>query len=215
MNKYNFYFLHATTYKNLKKILKSGYISAKNNTDIQFGSGQDIYFSVYFDDIENIDRTFQYNLLLSPKIVNDYEVHFNKGWGFKRDFVIINKNDNQVNKKLETIHNYLKNPDLPNNLMKSLKITYHELFVEQDIPLEKYLIGLICYCDNVVYEKIKRLLSKLKLNHIKVFNTNIPPSYDDIVKNEIFKIYQGKKVTKNSTQNNSTVPNGIFYFKLQ
>lgn len=183
ITKYKFYFLHATTLANLKLILKSDKIKLGDDVSIkehQFSSGLNvIYLSMYFDLLQNIQQSYPISLIINPKLLFDYIVHFNKGWGYQQDFVIINKKDKMINNKMNIIINYLKNPDIPDKL-KGIGIKEHEIFIEKSIPLEKYLIGIICNCDNETFNKIKYMVKKSKYNNIQIFKQNIVPKFDDI-----------------------------------
>ncbi len=183
-DKYKFYFLHSTTFKNLKSMLKTKYIKLGTDPDVKeriWSSGHDsVYLSIYFDDIKNLTNAQNITLLLSSILIFDYKIHFNKGWGYEEDFVIINRKDDNVTSKIKKIRKYLKDPDLPEKI-KGLKWWEHEIFVEKKISLDKYLVGLICVCPNEELIKIKKLLKKLNMGYVKLYTTNDLPSYFELI----------------------------------
>lgn len=179
-NKYKMYFLHATTLDGMIEILKSGTIKLGNVVSgSQFGSNCDcIFLSAYFDDIKNIKMTYQMTLLLKPEIIYDYKLSFGKGWGYQPNYVIIKKNDKQLDIKLKKIRTYLKDPDLP-PVLKGLGVLEHELMIQEEIPLNKYLAGIILFCVKDQKNKVIKVLSDQKIK-TKIYTTNKPPKYNDL-----------------------------------
>ena len=114
IKKYKYYLMHGTTLKNLRSILKSGYIVLGNNINVienQFGNKNNvIYMSIYFEKLKNIKKTFYFELLLHPKILFDHDISFNGGWGFSRNIVNIKKNDNDniISNKIKKYMNMSK-----------------------------------------------------------------------------------------------------------
>lgn len=107
-------------------------------------------------------------------------MHFNKGWGYHQDFVVINKKDKQLKNKIKTIVNYLSNVDLPKQL-KGVGIKEHEIYVNEPIILDKYLIGVICYCTDELFKKIKKILIRAGYDDINIFRSNVPPEFDELI----------------------------------
>ena len=89
INKY--IFVHnTTTYDNLIEILKTGEIKISSQVDVKrrIRTGESthdfIYGNIYFYDIKNMTHFQDYSLILSPKLLQDYDMRFNKGWTGKK-----------------------------------------------------------------------------------------------------------------------------------
>lgn len=197
---YNFYFVHMTkNEKNLKNIIKSGYIKLGSDIPIKdkFLSGYVdepyIFANIIFDDLENLDFFRNYTLILSPKIIEDYNVYFLGGWGnFNLTTISPSDTNNQKNQKINLIKQFISKPyDLPQIVLESPIIRQHEVRFDKSIDIKKYLIGIgIGHSDNPNdidnynnLEKIKKLLVKHGLTHIKIFNYNQIPKYHDFIIN--------------------------------
>lgn len=190
MDKY--YLIHSTkSINSLLNILKTGVIKGGMYVDKKYRmfSGVDdnvndsVFCSIYFDDLKNIPFTFSISLLFSPKILKELPFAFGKGWGFQPMFEIFKPYDKKTEftKKLKKIRKYIKNPDLPEKLKEQPGLFHHELFTSKEVEINKYLVGIICYCDDEKsVEKIKKAIKKSGLKNIKLFRTNIPPSYDEL-----------------------------------
>ena len=179
---YNYYLLHGTKSENhILNIIKTGFIlPAKDIKNVDRFMGGDeslVYFSIYFEDLKNIKVTiFNYMLILHPDVIKDYQCTFDKGWGYQK-FIEFEKNDIKFSEKIDKIHTYLSNPDLPQILRQTSEYMHHQLYMPYKIPINKYLIGIIYYNvlpNNKLFE-IKELIQKKKLN-VKVYENMYPPN---------------------------------------
>ena len=181
-NKNEFIFVHnTTTYDNLLEILKTGEIKISSQVDskrrIRTGDNSHdfIYGNIYFYDIKNMTHFQDLTLILSPKLLEDYNIRFNKGWTGKKITEIKQKDKKKTkNKKLELVKEWLKNPiDLPEILRSDLSgFMLHEVVFNKNIPIDKYLIGITCnHCDETKINEIKK-----HTNNIKIFTNNLIPN---------------------------------------
>ena len=177
-NKDKFFFVYNTTkYDNLLNILKTGVlkISSKVSKKRRFrtsGKVDNIYGSIYFKDLENLSHLPDYSILLSEKLLEDYDIRFNKGWT-GNEIISINKDDKESEKynKLEKVKEFLKDPkDFPEKLKEPTGLMMHEAVFNKDIPIKEYLIGIVCNsCSEEEINKIK------KYTNVKIYTTNLVP----------------------------------------
>jgi len=180
INKY--IFVHnTTTFDNLIEILKTREIKISSQVDVKrrIRTGDSIhnfiYGNIYFYDIKNMIHFQNYTLILSPKLLKDYDMRFNKGWtGIKLTEIKQNDKLKIKNKKLKVVKEWLKNPnDLPEILRSDTSgFMMHEVLFNKNIPIDKYLIGISCNgCDEIKINEIKKYN-----NNIKIFTNNLVPS---------------------------------------
>ncbi len=197
-----FYFVHITKNSSrIIKILKSGELLPgarlpakasglnpyiKELDDTKFDPLSAVYFNIHFEDLNNLPFLQPYSIILSSKILDDYDVCFNDGWYGDYPRTVCQKMLKKKGRKkvriktpkfgffetpipveLKEIKEYLKNPGQrsykdPNNPMHLF--WNHEVLVEGSIELKKYLLAIVClkcthkYPNNI--KKIKKLLKK-------------------------------------------------------
>lgn len=166
-----FYFIHQTDPNNFKLILKSGVLKKGKDVPAKRRHGalalNYVFTSIYFEDLNNISQFSSNAFIISPAILNDYDAGFNVGWrrDFDRETVILYKKDDAEIKeqKIHMIRNKLKQIDEED---EDSKIAYgwhnNEVLFQHEIPLDKYLIGIVCTsCKKDKYnEQINKLASK-------------------------------------------------------
>ena len=191
---YKYYLVHGTSsMDSLINILKTNKLKAGKHVlekyrkfgGIEENNSEEVYFSIYFNDLKNLTNTFDVSLLFHPNLLKDRNFVFNKGWGYCPNYVIFEAYDTDFKNKIKKIHKYLKHPDLPKILYEFHTLLHHELYTidKSDIIVDKYLVGIICLCtDEYKLNKIKQLIKKINPN-IKLYNTNIPPTYDELIHN--------------------------------
>lgn len=170
-NKKKFIIIHNTSTKqNLIDILKDREIKSLNKLDKAKGKkGQNfdtdlIYTITYFYDIKNLTHLPDYCLILSSELFYDYDTFFNNSWqGGIMKTTIKTKDINKIKKRII-------NPKV-NKKLKKLIINSplnHELIFNKSIPLDKYLIGIVCNgCD---IEDLN------KLTNVAIFTDNVIPN---------------------------------------
>jgi hypothetical protein len=177
-NEYKFYFSHATTLRNLIKIINDG--------EVKFGHGlkyidkisegkKNIYLNINFDDLKNMDSAPRnYILLISPSIITN-GLRFNKGWTHFEDYVVIDKNDVNVKDKIKKIHDWIKSPDLP-EMISNASFMNHEILINKKINLKKYLIGIISFdfSNKKDMIKVRSALIDNNLDDITIHKTFMP-----------------------------------------
>ncbi|BCS82493.1 hypothetical protein QLL95_gp0361 [Cotonvirus japonicus] len=194
---HNYYFVHGTfRFQNLIDILKSGKIySGKYLQPEQRGlCGMDpgdkgcenIYANIYFEDIDNIESTRSFTLLLHPKIIYEKGFIFSKGWTSRKD-IVVSASDTpiEINRKLNEIRDFLKNPsELSEFIQKSSGTYHHEVQFDSPIELDKNnLIGIICEnCNNDELKLIKEIIKDKSYDKIKIMTKTSPlPKLEKII----------------------------------
>jgi hypothetical protein len=170
----NITFIHNTFgYDNLLSILESGVLKLgskveKERRKLSGGKPMDnIYMSMYFKDIKNLDE--KCGLVFSSNLMNDFDMEINAGWRGKT-IVEIKKDDIMKEKKnkIRSVKNFLENPGtiLAKNLVDILpKVMMHEVLFFDDIPIEKYLIGIYdCGFSKKEKNDILKILKEKKMN---------------------------------------------------
>ena len=184
VNTNKYYLLHATTINNLASIIKSGYIKKVeqlDNYEEQFGSVRGrIFLSMQAEKLKNIKVSYDMVILLHPEIMFDRGVLFNKGWGYNCGFIKIKTSDTtkEKTKKLKKFVKYLEDPDLP-PILKGWGLKEHEIEIKKQVDIKEHMVGIICNAPKETYDKIKKLL-KLCGYDVPVFNTNVPPDYNEL-----------------------------------
>lgn len=180
--KYDFYFVHGTKdLSGLVSMLKDRVLYPGKDlpSKMRFLGGEeneleDIYVNMNFDDIKNLPYVRGLSIILHPKILYEYGIEFQKGWG-RFGKIIIDKNDNKKikNKKIKEIKNFLRNPsELPVILRQPLY--NHQVLINKPIPLDGNLLGIICNgCPQDMYKSIKKALKSYK--NVKIYTTSAPP----------------------------------------
>jgi hypothetical protein len=182
LKKHKFYFMHATTYNNLLQILHDKTIKLGNaniNNEKILSDGCDVIFlNAMFDDLKNIKSSPQkYVLLLSPKILIDFDIQFTKGWGYQPNYVTIKKHDKNVVEKFDKICEFIKKPDLPKQLL-TIDFMQHEFSVKKEIKLKKYLLGIVAInCTKTECGNIRDKLIK-DFDYVTIYNNF--PDYDHL-----------------------------------
>lgn len=184
---YPFYLIHGTKDINsILSILKNKKIKIGKNLKIderKFG-GIDpldyVYANIYFEDLNNLSHLWDFSIILHPKILIDYNGIFNKGWPGHpvKDSIHFNKSDSLkiFNKKINDVRKFVKNPEsLPKIVKDSPGLLHHEIIFDQELPIENYIIGIVCnHCPNELLEKIKNNLKKYLFSDIKIITKNYP-----------------------------------------
>ena len=211
---YDFYFIHSTMcYNNLLDILKTGilypgkfvkpeqrqYCGEETESDY-------IFMNIYFEDISNIEFTYDYTLIFHPKIMMENGFIFNRGWAGKNENsieIFSNDNNNITNKKIKSIHDFLKDPELPAIIKeKSPGTHHHEILFDHPINLDNgNLIGIICnYCDESIFDwktgrldksndrqflkLIKKAIKNKSYSDVKIYTRNAPlPTLEKLFNN--------------------------------
>lgn len=177
-NKEKIFFIHSTTnYDNLIKILETNKIKISSQVEKErrnrtSGNVNFIFGNIYFSSVNNLTHLPDYTLILSDKLLKKYDIRFNKGWT-GNEILTINHKDNYLDKKekLEKVKNFLENPlDLPEKLRDPSGLMNHEILINKNIPIKKYLIGIIC--NNCNDEQIKEIK---KYVNIPIFKNNLVP----------------------------------------
>lgn len=168
--KEKFLIIHNTNNEsNLFDILNDGILKPLNELDSskgQLGKNKDsnlIYTITYFYDLKNLTHLWDYCLIFSSDLFYDYNTWFNNSWqGGILKSSLTTKNINKIKQRI-------KNPKVNKKLQNLIKDSHlnHELIFNKNIPLDKYLIGVICNeCD-------KKHLQKL--TNVPIFTTNLIP----------------------------------------
>lgn len=169
-----FYFVHGTTLNNFKNILKDKYIFSnkyllKEYIRMFYEDKPYIFTNILFDDINlknNEDTPFgNIGIILNKKIIKEYKIILNLGWlsCMNSNSIIINKNE--VEKKILLFKNLLKK-QLENS--KSPYILNNEVIFEDKIPLDDYMIGIIC--SKEIENEVLNELKYYKYDDISIFN---------------------------------------------
>ena len=178
VTEYPFNFIHGTSFQNMIQILSDGYL--RIGTDIPSEenkrlSNKDeplkyIFGSMYFPDLKNIKRYPGFSLIISPFVLADQNIVFNKGWYGKinNQSIILDSNDGEkLNDNIRIIREILKdNMHIPTELNVQGWMT-HEIMFEKNIKLKDYLIGIVCFDCTMEQVEVVRHHSK------KYTNTNI------------------------------------------
>ncbi len=172
-----FFFVHNTFgYNNLIDILKSGILKKgsempEEKRKLSGGIPKDnIYMSIYFENLP--EQYLPCGLVFSSRILNDYDITINAGWGGNEICSISHKDSKKIKiKKINKIKNFIKNPEkiLEPLRAKTLKnnIMLHEVLLYENIPLDKYLVKINnCGFTDEEMEEIKNIISEKKLNVI-------------------------------------------------
>lgn len=170
----NFYFLHFTTRNNLLDILSDGIILPGKNVPVSKRTLRknpldNIYALIYFNDLKNISIMPSYALIINPNIILDYTTKFYKGWGTIPNPIIIYPNDSltTIKHKIAEIKNFIANPiDLP-PILQSSEIMTHEVLFDKPIPLDKYLLGIIC--KNCNENKIRNIIKNTEYANVPIY----------------------------------------------
>jgi len=176
-NKY--YFIHNTTnYDNLISILKTGEIKISSQVEKErrkrtSGNVNFIFGTMYLKSLNNLTHMPDYTLILSEKLLDDYEIRFNKGWtGNELTTIKLDDNNKDKKNKLSIVKRFIKNPkDLPEKLRDPTGLMIHEVLFSKNIPLDKYLLGITCNnCTNEQINEIKKYTS------VNIYTSNIIPN---------------------------------------
>lgn len=197
-SKEDFYFTHSVAggEKVLYTILKNGFLKPGKYVDhtniLSSDDLEHVYGNINFNDLNNIDIIGSVSLQFSPKLIFDYGMIFNRGW-FKyprETSIFIHESDTleEKIKKLDEVKEYLKNPTFyPKFLIEGSGYRAHEIMIDQQIPLSKYLISVNCVCSKKYNKKIKKII-KSKYPNVKILNCvkdekgySISPSLSDII----------------------------------
>lgn len=166
-----FYIVHSVRNMNLlKNILNDGVIKigtdVKGKKDVIFAR-EAIYGNIYFEELKNLNVPMRITLLLSPLVLLDHDFEVDKGWGAAHLTKINNTTEN-IPIELTKIYEFIKNPDLNQNLMKlteQFTIMRHQIVFNKQIDLKKHLLGVLCSCDEQQFVKIKKMLNKNKYDN--------------------------------------------------
>ena len=192
---HHFYFIHGTRDINsILSIIKDGtirpgkYIPANKRKHSGDQPLDYIYMNIYFENLKNLSHMWDYAIILSPKIIREYDAIFNKGWqvGPWKDSIHFNISDtpNTFNKKIDEVREFIKNPDtLPKIVQDAPGMMHHEFIFENDIPLKNNLIGIACNgCSQINLNKIKKAIKKYSFGDMPIFTRNYPlPKLDELV----------------------------------
>ena len=174
-NKY--FFIHnTTTFDNLLTILKTNTLKISSQVDKErrtktSGNVNYIYSTMYFKDLNNLTHLPDFSLILSDKLLQEYDIRINKGWTGNELISISHTDDKLIkNKKFNILKKFLKNPkDFPKTLIEPSGLLMHEVLFDRNIEIDKYLLGIVCNkCNN-------EQLSELKKFNYKIYTTNIIP----------------------------------------
>ncbi len=198
---YTFFFIHSTTvFENLLDILKTGvlypgsYLSPERRQ--MCAECDDVYMNINFDDLQNIQWFHRYTLIFHPKIMYENGFIFNEGWGWAgppEGTINIKKIDSkeEINHKLQIIHNFVENPILPEIILGFPATFHHQIVFDHPINLEGNLIGIACiYCDNISNEKppdkqlklIKKAIKNKPYANVSILTSNVPlPKLKDLI----------------------------------
>lgn len=163
----SFYFIHTTSWKNLEKILEDNCLAPSIHLDPEHvrlgGHPLDcVFMHIFFDELKNIINNPGVSLLLSPEIINHFDIIFNKSWVGEKDndSLFISKKDsiNKKSKKIRKMYEYLEKPEnMPTEKNLFGWHGVHEVLICEKIPLDKFLIGIICPdCSRQQIKKLKR-----------------------------------------------------------
>jgi hypothetical protein len=184
----DFYFVHdAGSEKNIYKILKDKYLKSSSitkNTRFSSYTLSHIFSNIYFNDIKNIKDMNCMLFIISPFVMFDMDVYFNKGWSglpnYNNDLNLLKSDSLDVKlKKLDKIKKFVHNPKELNSMIRSTPIMTHECLFPKNISLEDHLLGIVCYkCD---VKKIRKLLKGTAIENVKIFsNGEGLPSLKDL-----------------------------------
>lgn len=185
-NEYKYFLIHGTkNLDNLINIFKSKYIYPGKDVEISkrwwLGDTKEystpshnIYMNINFNDINNLNYSFPFSVIIDPKILKKYGGTFGLGWGYSPNNIIIEKNDMYIDDKLNKIKYKLLNINmyLPEILAKAESFMLHEIIINHKIST-KYIIGIICKVDESKYFNEINELKKLTKNKIPIFTTNV------------------------------------------
>lgn len=190
--KYNYYFVHGVKdIEILKTILEDKYLRPGKDVPpkMRYLGGEeseldDIYMNIYFEDIKNLSFTLGLSLILHPKILWEYGLEFQGGWGGYGK-IKINKNDstNIIKKKIREIKKFLKNPDvLPQKIREFSQLHHHQILFDRPIPLKGNLLGIVCnQCSDEIIDDIKCSMKDNIYKNIVMYTQNSPmPQIKDL-----------------------------------
>nr|QBK88923.1 MAG: uncharacterized protein LCMiAC02_00160 [Mimivirus LCMiAC02] len=179
-----FYFVHMThNVLSLIKILKMGKILPGKDVSKKYrhfgveDGFSEIFANVNFEDLDNLSYFPSSSIILSSKILNDYDVGFNKGWhgGTYKDTILLKKNDSKTvrTKKINKIKKFLKNPSSLPKIVQGIPFHTHEMLFSGPVQIKKYLLAVVCLsCTQKNTNKIKKSLKKYP--KVKLITKNYP-----------------------------------------
>lgn len=173
----NFYIIHGMFKRNnIFSILRDGKI--KSGTDLVAEHSQRylsmstsknplkyVFSGIYFEDIQNFSYFWQPSIILHPKVLYERGGIFKKSWSGDSvgpNDIIIEKHDKHFIKKINMIHEIVKNyvPDA----LSPLPFMAHELMLYSNIPLKKYTLMIVSgVCDDKYFNKLKKSSTKCKI----------------------------------------------------
>ena len=170
--KYNFYFTHnSILMQGVFKILEDGYIKrGKDLPEKYYVLGgnkglEEIYGNIYFDDLMRKQKYWGNHFIINPNIVEKYDFGFRQGWqGYEID-VNVSDGNNIFWKKMDYIHDYLKNVPLkrkgPDGTIHILEpYMLHEVVFRKNISVRKYVTAIIC--DRMTTDEMNRIKKIIK-----------------------------------------------------
>lgn len=185
-DQYDFYITHGTSkLSNLISILANGKIKlgkdvTKEHRVISKGkANKHIYANIYFDEHINLmDNYIDYTIILSPKILEDFDIKFNSGWSDEpgsSSLLEFKTSDNLSERrtKLSEAKKFIST-----TLKSKPNIKQHELIFDQPIDISKYILGVTCInCDDKNADrfiKIKKMLKRNGRSHVKIITNSKP-----------------------------------------
>jgi hypothetical protein len=175
-----FYFTHFVWIKdNMEKILEDGVIKLSKDipSEMRPLSGPEdsldyVYANIQFNDLQNLGNLGTCVLLLHPQLAYDQDWVFNTHWSKypTNDSTFVYRSDSVTTKmNLTKIKEYVYNPTFyagtafgkGRDLQKLGKMS-HEILFTKEIPLDKYLLGVIYEGegDGDDIKKIEKLVKK-------------------------------------------------------
>ncbi len=191
--KHDFYITHGTSkLSNLISILSSGKIKlgkdvSKEHRVISKGkANKHIYANIYFDDyVDKMDNFIDYTIILSPSILENFDVKFNSGWSDElnsRTILELKSSDSLSARKTKLLE-AKKFINMTINSKPNIK--EHELVFDKPIDISKYILAVTCLnCDDKNADrfiKIKKMLKRNGRSHVKILTNNKPVSYKDLI----------------------------------
>lgn len=196
---YDFYFVHMMFgTENIIPILKDGIM--KPGKDLperrrhlsKYDPLKYIYANIYFEDLKNLYANNipflpSPGLILNPDLIKKQNIIFNKGWFVspRDDSIYFDKNDTTdvLNKKLNDVKDFLKNPKPLSEYVPYVPIMTHEILFENPIPLKNNLLAITCSgCPSSEITKIKKALKKYGYDHVKLLTDIHIPSLSELLK---------------------------------
>lgn len=164
--------------------IKPGHLLKKNNQTLSNDS-KCVFTYMNFDKLK-FKPMFELAILLDPKIIEDYNITVYEGWGVRQMLTLNISDTTQIRKKkskqnekffikskifIQIIDRYAK--------FSSYGINISGIFINTNKKIYNRYILFIFKFNSIQYKKLKDILQKNNLKHIKIFRKKYLPKIND------------------------------------